>query len=785
MNKILLLTILLIFTFTQINAQCDLAVTVRKTENVSCKGGNDGFFSLDISTSPGPLNVQWKKDGANIWVGLGYTSKENLSAGLYTGIVSITRSGCTAEKTVEFVIKEPIEELTTRLLSSQNPSCFGSLNGKIDIVEKGGTSPYTYDWTPGMPTGDGTRNIVNLPTGTYTCTVTDLNGCKSNISKTITEPNDIDFTLQSQTNVACFGGNNGVLSISRFTGGPANGNENYQWSRTSAPNVLITPINNATSSTISNLTADSYTCLVTKGSCTKSKSFIVNQPDLVEKPINLLATPATLNSPISLSATGCEAGILVWYNALAPTIALPNNTPTITKATSNFFAKCITNSCESVVSDNLIVNICLSVADVTIVETTQTTAKVTYSAAILEASSASIFMRLASEDFLSIDNVTTNFTDHTFTNLIPGTNYNLYIAWSGCRNNYGTNSFFTQALKIPFQTEAINNLSSNPISITSSPGVLIPNFPLQKMIGVSATPIPIDNSCGSKINNYYSDFGKDLWYSITTGAIANLEILIRPILNSTQNFMGAELYDSNGNIIACDNNNGTNSNGGFRLKAQVLPPPNARSAAPKAQTYLLRVYELNFFSPTNFNASGSFLISPSLSPLPINLISFFGKNYEKGNLLEWKTANEKDFSGFEIQKSNDAKMYEKIGFVFGEKTELYTFLDENSGNGGNYYRLKMIDLDGSFEYSKVIFLRNNMEVKLKLFPNPIKNSFEIIGIEPENIANILIKNSSGKLLFKPNISNKKIDISELPNAIYFAHIELINGKHEVLKLVKQ
>ena len=73
---------------------------------------------------------------------------------------------------------------------------------------------YTYNWTPGNPIGDGTTSVTGLSAGTWTCTVTDANGCTASQSFTVTQPAEaLNLTPASQTNIACNGGTTGVLQL--------------------------------------------------------------------------------------------------------------------------------------------------------------------------------------------------------------------------------------------------------------------------------------------------------------------------------------------------------------------------------------------------------------------------------------------------------------------------------------------------------------------------------------------------------------------------------------------
>ncbi|MFN6086646.1 MAG: immunoglobulin domain-containing protein, partial [Fluviicola sp.] len=87
-------------------------------------------------------------------------------------------------------------------LSQTTVSCFGGSNGAASVnAASGGISPYSYNWTPGNPTGDGTTSVTGLTAGTWTCTVTDANSCTASTNFTITQPTAITLTAASQTNV--------------------------------------------------------------------------------------------------------------------------------------------------------------------------------------------------------------------------------------------------------------------------------------------------------------------------------------------------------------------------------------------------------------------------------------------------------------------------------------------------------------------------------------------------------------------------------------------------------
>jgi beta-glucanase (GH16 family) len=140
--------------------------------------------------------------------------------------------------------------------------------------------------------------------------------------------------------------------------------------------------------------------------------------------------------------------------------------------------------------------------------------------------------------------------------------------------------------------------------------------------------------------------------------------------------------------------------------------------------------------------------------LPISLLNFNGFTEKKGNRLTWAFADIKEVGSLEIQKSEDGLHFTSL--IFPNKNDRF-FTDENPFNL-TYYRLKMLDLEGKFTYSKVISLkRGNIETitqkDFTLFPNPTTQDFTI-QFKEETANTLECRDVFGRLVF-----SKKLDTS--------------------------
>ncbi|KAA5547400.1 T9SS type A sorting domain-containing protein [Adhaeribacter rhizoryzae] len=148
-----------------------------------------------------------------------------------------------------------------------------------------------------------------------------------------------------------------------------------------------------------------------------------------------------------------------------------------------------------------------------------------------------------------------------------------------------------------------------------------------------------------------------------------------------------------------------------------------------------------------------------LEPLPVELISFAGESTKEGILLTWSTASEKNNDYFELERSADGKTYAKIGQEKGKGTtnsrQMYTLRDNRASQGTYYYRLKQVDLDGTFTYSNVIAVKHGFglgRANLVVAPNPVSSGqFTLRLPEAATNAQLQILDLNGRLMATQNL----------------------------------
>jgi uncharacterized delta-60 repeat protein len=180
-------------------------------------------------------------------------------------------------------------------------------------------------------------------------------------------------------------------------------------------------------------------------------------------------------------------------------------------------------------------------------------------------------------------------------------------------------------------------------------------------------------------------------------------------------------------------------------------------------------------------------------PLPLSLTSFTALKNSNSIELNWKTANEQNTAAFVIERSTDGRNFTSLSTVqsSGNSSSVrnYSFVDQKPLNGTNFYRLKMVDKDGSFTYSRIIAVNMNAITKgLQIFPNPARDILHVQTTGLETIT-LQIVDAAGKVVKQEKIqlsgnTSFSVEVQSLPKGKYYLVLQRKDGK-DIESFVKQ
>jgi endonuclease I len=167
--------------------------------------------------------------------------------------------------------------------------------------------------------------------------------------------------------------------------------------------------------------------------------------------------------------------------------------------------------------------------------------------------------------------------------------------------------------------------------------------------------------------------------------------------------------------------------------------------------------------------------------LPVTIIDFTAQKNNGSVLLRWYATQETNFKQYEIQRSTDGASFYKIGEVAGRNLADYSFTDHDlPAVPVVYYRLKMIDIDGKFDHSKIVPVRlGNYFSNVLIYPNPAKGnlSIKLQNTLTEN-SKLIISDLTGRTVLQKQVPggqrNIDTDVSQLSAGRYFIRISNSN-----------
>ena len=291
---------------------------------ISCYQGTNGTATVNATGGSG-YTYAWIPSGGSAQTATG------LGAGNYT--VTVTSSaGCSDQGTVGLM--DP-SQITISNMGEADATC-GKSNGSAFCNAAGGTPPISYSWNP---SGQSGSTASNLPANTYSCTITDGNGCTKVVTLTV---GNIGVSINAPTtviqNVSCKGGGDGSASVNPTNG---TGPYTYAW----------TPFGNLQQE--NNLTAQTYNIIVTDADgCTGNTSVNITEPSL-SLTTTSSSNPATCGQSNGNATTSPSGGTPGYNYSWSPA---GGSGPTTTQVPAGTYTATVTDSKGCVTKDVVFIN---------------------------------------------------------------------------------------------------------------------------------------------------------------------------------------------------------------------------------------------------------------------------------------------------------------------------------------------------------------------------------------------------------------------------------------------
>jgi large repetitive protein len=715
-----------------------LPVITATVGTLPCNGGTGTIVS---SSSGGTPSYTFSKDGVNF-------QTTNILAGITAGAYTLTvkdSKNCIGTTTLT-VPAGPVISLSAAVENE----CLAGNNGKVTLTASGTTGALTYNIDGGVY---GASNIfTTVSAGSHTVRVSDAGtGCiveSTVVVPTITNPT---VTITAST---CVVGSTGVIVATAAAGTPT-----YQYALNGG--------SYQSGNTFTGQTAGAYTVTVkdSRGCTSVSPS----------ETINAKPSPPTVPAAASYCFGATAAALaptgtsLLWYTAPVGGSGSAT-TPSVNTSVAgiqNFYVSQTVSGCESdraVITANVSPALSLGLSKIDacnninngIITATATggTSPLTYAFNGGGAGATNVFENLAAAS------------------------YPVVVAdANGCTANASIAVGTGPVLSVTATTGGnCIDPAMGTISPTGTGGTGALQYKLNS--GDYSTAIPF-----TALNpGTYDVFVKDAQGCIaqTTATIGGKPVAF-PGSNGPSCQVGAanvialEALEVTGATYAWTGPNGFTSTDQNPTIVYTTP-------ASQQGTYTLTV------TLAGCSSSSTVDVQCPLNPLPVRLISFGGSQFENEIIVNWEASEILNFNKFELEKSSDARSFEKIQEIVSPKNSQsklqFNYHDIEPKTGVNYYRLKMIDLNGSFDYSKIIAVNFIKDGEYMIAKNPIEEGeisiltnideprFKLFTILGQEIPVSIQKNRGGYSL-KGDFTNQKMYILKIEGHQIIKSIRLI------------
>lgn len=180
------------------------------------------------------------------------------------------------------------------------------------------------------------------------------------------------------------------------------------------------------------------------------------------------------------------------------------------------------------------------------------------------------------------------------------------------------------------------------------------------------------------------------------------------------------------------------------------------------------------------------------SALPVRLVLFSATKEEQSVALQWTTAAESNSNRFDVERSSNGRNWSRLGSrdAANESSRnfYYSYTDSKPLKGANIYRLKMIDNDGTFSYSRLqeVHFGKGSEITVTASPNPSADKVTVKVSSGYTVKAIQLLNVNGQVVGNyANQTDNTISIKNLTTGIYFLQVTLNDGSVLSHKVVRE
>ncbi|MDF2190652.1 T9SS type A sorting domain-containing protein [Paraflavitalea sp. CAU 1676] len=209
------------------------------------------------------------------------------------------------------------------------------------------------------------------------------------------------------------------------------------------------------------------------------------------------------------------------------------------------------------------------------------------------------------------------------------------------------------------------------------------------------------------------------------------------------------------------------------------------------KTYHFSIFEYNGIDAPVYNTLAIAQGTSSFSSLPVKWLRVAAAEQNGMVVLTWSTAQEENTDQFAIERSSDGTHFQAIGFEkaagSSQQAQHYSFTDRTNGHQKVYYRIKEIDLDGDFSYSKTIQMTLQKKETLRLLQNPVSGLLQLQLAGFSSGVTLTIHSATGNMLYRSIINTGIFNYpaSHLKAGIYYITAQPVNNKPIVIQFVKQ